>query len=136
MKTRWKVIIGGWVVMAVTAVFSGSAVMADSLSQGNRYSQIIDEMILHCEGKAGLQESDSQNVRDDVALSLMKASFYRKNKALLMEDMASNFIEPKRHTVQHFLNERFFAIVRENRSHIAEAYSAPDTVALPKASGD
>jgi len=33
--------------------------------------------------------------------------------------------------VQHFLNERFFAIVRDRDPKVAEAYSEPDDVRVP-----
>jgi len=92
------------------------------------YEASIEGLIKNCSQKSAMIDSASENIRNEAKTALMKASFYKKNKEILVEEMMENNIEAKMHAVQHFLNERFFAIVRDHNPRIAEAYSEPDNV--------
>ncbi len=111
-------------------VMPAAAQMTDS-DKTRVYVSVIDSLIQNCESKSAMADTASDNLRDDVRIALMKASFYKKNKEVLVEEMAQNNIEPESYKVQHFLNERFFAIVRDNDPKVAEAYSEPDDVRIP-----
>lgn len=125
--------------LAIAAVMILCAVVepvsADSKSSkgvsAHQYERIIDELICSCEKKGEMSESSSRNIRDDVAMSLMKARFYRKNREKLVEDMLRESVAPCRHSVKHFVNQQFFAIVRNHDSKVAETYSAPEEITLP-----
>ena len=95
------------------------------------YEAYINDFIIKCEQKTSMMESVSENIRGEVATSLMKANFYKKNKELLIQDLAKNNIEPKPYKIEYFLNEKFFAIVRDNDPKVAEAYSEPDEIVIP-----
>lgn len=94
------------------------------------YASLIDTLICKCENKAALSNSQSENIRREVSLALMKASFYRKNKELFIEELKDEGVEPKLYKVQYFLNHRFFLVVRDHDPKAAQAYSEPDDVNL------
>jgi hypothetical protein len=98
------------------------------------YGNVVDQLIDNCQKKGPMLDSEHENIRKDAAISLMKASFYQKNKELLIADMIENGVELKEYKITHFLNERFFSKINQNDSGIAEAYSEPDEVTVPTSS--
>ena len=95
------------------------------------YVAVIDELITSCEKKSAMGNSASDNIRNEVSIALMKASFYKKNKELLIEEMMEMRVDPKLYKVKYFLNMRFYAIVRDHDPQVAQAYSEPVAVHLP-----
>lgn len=120
-------------IVAVAVIMWASPAISQMKPQEKikAFEGIIDNFIDNCSKKSAMIDSSSTNIRDEARTALMKASFYKKNKEILVEEMMKNNIAPKSYTVQHFLNERFFAIVRDHNPKVAEAYSEPDDVYVP-----
>ncbi len=68
---------------------------------------LLEEYIACCEAKSKLRGSQSAKIRHSAMRSRMKAAYYRKSKAQLVEVMLENNIEPKAYKVRYFLNDRF-----------------------------
>ncbi len=130
MKCRIFCVFGLLVLVMSMWALPAAAQMTES-EKAKAYASCIDELIDNCESKSAMMNTKSDNLREDVRIALMKASFYRKNREILIEELAERNVEPKSYKVQHFLNERFFAIVREHDPKVAEAYSEPDDVRIP-----
>ncbi len=117
-----------FIVLVLTCPGMSQTINSDD---AEAYVAVIDELITNCEKKSAMGNSASDNIRNEVSIALMKASFYKKNKELLIEEMMEMRVDPKLYKVQYFLNMRFFAIVRDHNPQVAEAYSEPDEVHLP-----
>ena len=112
-------------ILATSGVqVSGDSSRSDGVS-AEEYCEIVDSLIATCEKKCALKESRSPNVREGVALSLMKADFYRNNKEKLVGEMMRYSVTPRAGQVQHFMDRRFFEAASHRESQIAEGYSAP-----------
>ncbi|MDM8516602.1 hypothetical protein QUF76_10410 [Desulfobacterales bacterium HSG16] len=95
------------------------------------YETKIDGLIARCEKKAGMMNSKGDNIRKDAAIALMKANFFRKNKDLLVQGMIKSKVIAKSHKIEYFLNDKFFAIIRDHDKNVAQAYSKPDEIRTP-----
>ena len=132
MKTTLFILFAGAVLLSVASGIAAAAGTQEMRSyQATQFAWLIDKIIFTCAQKNALIRSESDTVSEDAALSLMKADFFRKNRDLLIEDMMNAAVAPKSHTVQHFMNQRFFAIIRDGDPTIVEAYSPPDEIVLP-----
>jgi len=125
MKNRLTaaIAITGWAAVACIAI-AGSE--NGDVALRAQYAEHIDKIIMNCEHKAGLRNSNSQNLRDSASIYMMKADFITKNRNLLIEDMLNRDIQAKPFKVQYFLNQRFYAIIQEDHPDIVKGYSPPD----------
>lgn len=122
------------VIFLVFVVMAGACPAFSQMTSAERneaYEAYINDFILKCEQKNSMMDSMSENIRGEVVTSLMKANFYKKNKELLIQDLAKNNVEPKPYKIEYFLNKKFFAIVRDHDPKVAEAYSEPDEIVIP-----
>jgi hypothetical protein len=76
------------------------------------YGGLIDEVIKKYEVKACLSNSTCEAIQKDVAFACMKAAYYKAFKQEFIKQMCEQNLDPKPHKVKHFLNQRFFDVVR------------------------
>lgn len=76
------------------------------------YDGLIDEVIKKYEAKACLSNSTCEAIQKDVAFACMKAAYYKAFKQEFIKQMCEQNLDPKPHKVKHFLNQRFFDVVR------------------------
>jgi len=102
MKLRNFFIFAMFVLALSVWAMPAAAQMTD---RDKAYEAVIDSLIQNCESKSAMADTVSDNLREEVRTALMKASFYKKNKEVLIEEMGEKNIEPSSHTVQHFVAE-------------------------------
>ncbi len=72
---------------------------------------IVDDYISACEAKSAMLNSGSENIRRAAMLSCLRATFCRKARSELIDEMVAKNVEPKPYKVHHFLNARFNDVV-------------------------
>ena len=72
----------------------------------------VNEAIQICKNKSTLRKSKSANLRRAAALASMKAAFLLDYKEELVKEMINREIGTKPYQMQHYLNKRFFGIIR------------------------
>jgi hypothetical protein len=72
---------------------------------------IVDNYISACEAKSEMLNSGSENIRRAAMLSCLRATFCRKSKSKLIDEMVARNVEPKPYKVHHFLNARFKEVI-------------------------
>ena len=76
------------------------------------YNALVEQYLENNEAKAELVNSQSENLRNEAARSLMKTAFVINFKDQLIREMAANNVTPKAYAVSHYLNGRFYEVVR------------------------
>jgi len=100
--------------LSVLLVFSFTSVSGDSgTNAADRdltefYGECIENKISSCDGKGGMWDSRSENLRRGARLAILKASFYSTNKEKLVKEMLARGVEAKPYKVNHYLNKRFY----------------------------
>lgn len=119
------------VLVAVLAIICwGAAAQSGETEQVNRhaaYSAGIDDLITKNESKAARSDSRSPEIQKAAELAKLKAAYLNNFKELIVQDMARHNLEPKSYKIGHFINEKFFAVVRSPQRTFAEAYSRPES---------
>jgi len=111
MKIKAQILILG-IIMAVCMVpIAASSQTTDSGDLRILYGRLIDEVITHCDAKKVFSDSRSENIRKAIALSVMKGAFLKTYRDALVEDMLDDSVRPSPATVQHYLNNRFYALI-------------------------
>lgn len=77
------------------------------------YEAHINSLIEKCENKKVYRDSRSDELRKLAALSTMKSVYLREYKIELINEMARHQIGNQDHQIQHFINSKFFNIVRK-----------------------
>jgi hypothetical protein len=100
----------------VLALMVMAGVLMTGPALGNETSRtdleaIVDEYISACEAKSAMLNSRSENIRRDAMLACLRATFCRNAKAELIAELVAGNVSPKKHTVHHYLNARFNAVV-------------------------
>ena len=72
---------------------------------------IVDAYIANCEAKSAMLNSRSENIRRSAMLACLRATFCRTSRTELIDELVTRNVEPKPHTVHHFLNSRFKVVV-------------------------
>ena len=72
---------------------------------------LVNDYIAGCEAKSAMIESRSKNIRRAAVQAFVRATFCRDSKAMLIDELVSNNVTPKAHTVHHYLNARFNKIL-------------------------
>lgn len=77
--------------------------LADQDNLATFFSNLIDEEIDNCIKKALLVNSSSENIRTGAIKSIEQASFYKRNKDILIEQMIEQGIGESRGRADYFL---------------------------------
>lgn len=72
---------------------------------------IVDDYISACEAKSAMLNSSSEKIRRAAMLSCLRATFARRAKSELVDEMVAQKVDPKPYKVHHFLNARFNEVV-------------------------
>ena len=89
------------------------------------YGGLIDEVIKKCEAKSCLSNSTCEAIQKDVAFACMKAAYYKAFKEEFIKQMCEQNLEPKPNKVKHFLNQRFYEVVRSangRQTYLVKSY--------------
>jgi len=116
MKTKAAII--SVLLNAVTLVLGFNAVCGETLSKQteNAYQQLLDQYIARCDSKIEMKESSMGNIRRAAAIAVIKGAFAKTHREDLIIDMIQKEVDPKSYKVDVFLNDRFYSIVRDNKS--------------------
>ena len=76
------------------------------------YVQLLEDVISRCDAKHVFLDTRSANIRKAVALSVMKAAFIETYKEALVQEMLDTQVRPSPVTVQYFVNNRFYRLIR------------------------
>jgi len=76
------------------------------------YSSCIERLIARCNAKADLRNSHMNNVKQAAALYWLKARFLENLKEDLSREMLGNNIGEKQYQIEHFVNHKFFELLR------------------------
>jgi|GEM_PF-1115103 len=90
------------------------------------YSSYIDQCIRKCSKKTALHNSRSESLRHAAEIARLKAEFLINHRELLVQDMIIGQVEMKPYKIDHYLNQRFFAIIRSKEALVAKDYSMSD----------
>jgi hypothetical protein len=99
------------IVFSVVFVFGAFSVSGDTdvgRDAAAFYANRIDEKIASCDGKGGMWDSRSKNLRSCSRVAILKAIFLSANKEQLIREMAANGVALKTYKVDYYLNERFY----------------------------
>jgi hypothetical protein len=91
-----------------------------------QYAEQVDVILMHCDRKSCLSRSTCEHLRKCAAMNCQKASFIRKNRHLLLDEMVRDCIRMKPYKVEIFINERFFSIIRGSHPDLIQGYAPPD----------
>ncbi|MDJ0984207.1 MAG: hypothetical protein QNJ26_01590 [Desulfobacterales bacterium] len=107
MNTKMMIILSAMVMagMMVTAPALGGE------TDRARLEVIVDEYISACEAKSAMLNSSSEKIRRAAMLSCLRATFARRAKSELVDEMVAHKVDPKPYKVHHFLNARFNEVV-------------------------
>lgn len=87
--------------------------MSDKAALRSHYEVVIDKLISHGEYKEALmRDSKSGNLRHAAAIGCLKAAFFKDHKDMLIEDLITAEIGTKPYKIQHYLNNKFFSVLR------------------------
>lgn len=115
--------------IATILIFYAIPVMSQQSAETNLkafYEASIDERISKCESKtAALRNSRFANVRSAAEMARLKAAYLSKYKEIIVQDMLDRKIGGKPYKIDHYVNQRFFTIIRPKQALVAEAYSKP-----------
>ena len=75
------------------------------------YQELIDDVITHCDSKEIFRDTQSENIRRAVALSVMKGAFLKTYREALVQEMLADGVRPHAATVQFYLNNWFYSIL-------------------------
>ena len=112
MKT--KATIFSSVMITLTLVFGLNA-FCDEIyptPKENAYGHLLDNYIARCDGKIQMINSSLQNVRRAAAVAMLKGTFVKTYRQELISGMVENEVDQKSYKVDHYLNERFYGLVR------------------------
>ena len=99
------------VIFSVVFVFGAFPVSGDAdvgQDPAAFYANCIDKKITCCDGKGGLWDSRSENLRSCSRLAILKAIFLSANREQLIREMAENGVALKTYKVDYYLNKRFY----------------------------
>ncbi|MGD8303041.1 MAG: hypothetical protein PVI55_11530 [Desulfobacterales bacterium] len=106
-------------IMVLSAMVMAGLMLTGPVVSGeiNRMSleAIVDQYISACEAKSAMLDSSSVNIRQAAMLSCLRATFCRRSKTELVDEMVARNIEAKPYKVRHFLNARFNEVVSSNQ---------------------
>ena len=99
-----------FVFAPVTFIWICSAISDANVSSQNKavYEAYINEVISKCELKIPRCNCRSSNIRQEAALSCLKAGFCSYHKADLVKEMMIADVGIKKHQMHYYLNKRFF----------------------------
>lgn len=106
------------IIMLSVMVMAGMMAKGPALGgETNRASleAIVNNYISACEAKSAMLNSSSENIRRAAMLSCLRATFCRKSKSELIDEMIARNVKPKPYKVHHFLNARFNEVVDSNQ---------------------
>ena len=87
--------------------------MSDKAALSSYYEVVIDNIISHCENKESfMRNSTSENLRRAASIGCLKAAFLKDHKDMLIEDLIAAGIGTKTYKIQHYLNSKFFSVLR------------------------
>jgi hypothetical protein len=81
------------------------------------YSALVEQYLENNEAKGAMLDSQSENLRNEAARSLMKTAFVVSFRQQLIREMAANDVTPKAYAVNHYINGRFYEIVRADSAY-------------------
>jgi hypothetical protein len=99
------------VIFSVVFVFGAFPVSGDAdvgQDPAAFYANCIDKKITCCDGKGGMWDSRSENLRSCSRLAILKAIFLSGNREQLIREMVANDVEMKAYKVDYYLNKRFY----------------------------
>ena len=100
------------VLMAGVVAFVGAlpltALCDDEEMKAGFYESCIVREITGCEKKASLLNSRSQNLRGYARVEVQKAAFLAGRKDSLVQELLEKQISLKDHSIQVYLNSRFY----------------------------
>lgn len=101
-------------IMILSAMIVAGTIMMGPARGDNIRAEleaIVDNYIAACEAKSPMLDSSSENIRRSAMQACLRATFCRKSKTELIDELVANNVAPKEHTVHHYLNARFNEIV-------------------------
>jgi len=78
------------------------------------YESCIDKRIKCCEKRALLWDSKFRNINCCAIISMIKATYFRENKRMLIKAMYDKKIGTKQYKVDYFLNQNFFEVFKSS----------------------
>ena len=99
------------IIISVVFVFGAFPVSGDTdvgQDPAAFYANLIDKKITCCDGKGGMWNSRSKNLRSCSRLAILKAIFLSANREQLIREMAANGVAMKAYKVDYYLNKRFY----------------------------
>jgi len=100
-----------FIVCGIVFAFGAFPVSGDSGAGQNPaafYANCIDKKITCCDGKGGMWNSRSKNLRSCSRVAILKAIFLSANKEQLIREMVADDLAMKTYKVDVYLNERFY----------------------------
>ena len=96
------------------------------------YESRIDKRIKGCEKKALLWESKLRNINCCAIISMIKATYFRKNKRKLIKAMYDKNIGTKQYKVDYFLNQSFYEAFKSSavKSYMIDVSEESETIIL------
>lgn len=99
------------IVLAVvlsTAFTLNAFCQMDNLEKNRKiYEKQINRIIACCESKLRMANSKHENIRMAGKLAFKKATFCKKNKQQLIEEMVETDLSPKAYKIAFFINSEF-----------------------------
>jgi len=107
-------------LVTLTLTFGLSAIGEEShIGQtAEAYELLLDQYTARCDAKRKMKDSRLDNIRRAAAIAALKGAFAKSYRKELVNDMIRDEISPKPHTVDYFLNEKFYSLVREKSLEI------------------
>jgi hypothetical protein len=93
----------------LSLALAGSTVAAQDSDPELYYGRQIEKRIFHCERKALLINSGSEQVRLHAQTARKQADYYTVNKDRLIQEMTHKHLKQREHKVNAFLIEAFNA---------------------------
>ena len=105
-------------MITLTLIFGFSAIGGETnaVQTVDLYEQLLDQYIEKCDAKLEMRASNLENVRRAAAVAMLKGAFVKTYRKELIGGMIEDRVEPKSYKVQLYLNDRFYSLVRTNKS--------------------
>ena len=85
----------------------------DPVTLKTHYQAFIDQLISRCVYKeTAMADSRLKSIRRAAALNCLKASYFKSHKDILIEKLISEEIGIKPYKIHHYLNKKFFTVLR------------------------
>lgn len=107
------------VLMVTLMLIFGFSAVCEETNAGqvvNVYEQLLDQYVANCDAKLEMKASNLENVRRAAAVAMLKGAFVKTYRNELISSMIEDEVEPKSYKVQLYLNDRFYSLVRANKS--------------------